>query len=231
MADLISISDAAKALGLSSARVRLLAASGDLEAEKIGGRWLVERGVVERRSGRGSAGGRPFAPPNAWAVLGLASGDEALDVDPRARSRLRRILSLEDLAALAPRLARRAEVARYAGHPGEIGHLLKNPHLVRSGVSAARDVGLDRMAGREADGYVRASIVSDLVDRHALAPAKPGEGNVTLRAVPDDAWGNLLDGAQHAPEAAIALDLVEDVDPRSKAAGKELLDRLDRARR
>lgn len=230
MADLVSISEAADALGLSSARIRLLAATGDLEAEKIGGRWLVERGAVERRRAHRSAGGRPFAPHNAWAVLGLASGDEAVDVDPRARSRLRRILSLEGLGALAPRLVGRAAVGRYAGHPGEIGHLLKNPGVVRSGVSAAREVGLDLVSGREADGYVRASKVSELVGEHALMSAKPGEANVTLRAVPDDAWGDLLEAASHAPEAAVALDLAEDLDPRSRAAGKDLLARLDRDR-
>src|ERR1700761_6279709 len=62
IAPLISVPDAADALGLSPARVRLLAANGGLPAQKIGGRWLLERSGVEKRRARGSAGGRPVAP-------------------------------------------------------------------------------------------------------------------------------------------------------------------------
>jgi len=137
IAPLISVPDAADALGLSPARVRLLAANGGLPAQKIGGRWLVERNGVEKRRARGSAGGRPFEPRNAWAVLGLASGDEVDGVGPVVRSRLRRALALESLGSLALRLERRAEVHRYSGHPGEISHVLADKRLVASGISAA----------------------------------------------------------------------------------------------
>jgi hypothetical protein len=224
-----SIPEAAEALELSPARVRLLAANGDLPAEKIGGRWLVERGGVERRRRRGSAGGRRFAPRNAWAVLGLASGEEVADLDPVVRSRLRRALSLEGLLALAPRLERRAAPLRYSAHPGEIAHLLADRRLVAAGISAAGAIGLDLVSGREADGYIRASALDEFVDRHALSSAGAGEGNVTLRVVADDVWEVFLDDLPHAPEAAVALDLAEDPDPRSQAAGKDLLSRLDRA--
>jgi hypothetical protein len=227
IAPLISVPDAADALGLSPARVRLLASNGGLPAQKIGGRWLVERGGVEKRRSRGSAGGRPFAPRNAWAVLGLASGDEVDGVDPVVRSRLRRALALEGLGALALRLERRAEVHRYSGHPGEISYLLADKRLVVSGISAARAVGLDVLAGNEADGYVRNSDLDGFVGEHALLPAAALDANVVLRVVPDDVWAEFLKGRPHAPEAPVALDLVEDVDPRTRAAGKELLGRLD----
>jgi hypothetical protein len=227
IAPLISVPDAANALGLSPARVRLLAANGGLPAQKIGGRWLVERNGVEKRRSRGSAGGRPFAPRNAWAVLGLASGDEVDGIDPVVRSRLRRALALEGLGALAVRLERRAEVHRYSGHPGEISYLLADKSLVVSGISAARAVGLDVLAGNEADGYVRNSDLDGFVGEHALLPAAALDANVVLRVVPDDVWAEFLKGRPHAPEAPVALDLVEDVDPRTRAAGKELLGRLD----
>jgi Helix-turn-helix domain len=227
IAPLISVPDAADALGLSPARVRLLAANGGLPAQKIGGRWLVERNGVEKRRSRGSAGGRPFAPRNAWAVLGLASGDEVDGVDPVVRSRLRRALALEGLGSLALRLERRAEVHRYSGHPGEISYLLADKRLVVSGISAARAVGLDVLAGNEADGYVRNSDLDGFVGEHALLPAAALDANVVLRVVPDDVWAEFLNGRPHAPEAPVALDLVEDVDPRTRAAGKELLGRLD----
>jgi hypothetical protein len=229
IAPLISVLDAADALGLSPARVRLLAANGGLPAQKIGGRWLVERGGVEKRRSRGSAGGRPFAPRNAWAVLGLASGDEVDGVDAVVRSRLRRALALEGLGSLALRLERRAEVHHYSGHPGEISYVLADPRLVASGVSAAQGVGLDVMSGNEADGYVSASNLNGFVEEHALFPVAAVDANVVLRIVPDDVWAVFLKGRPHASEAVIALDLAEDVDSRSRAAGKNLLRRLDRA--
>jgi hypothetical protein len=230
MAQLISIADAAGVLEVSPARLRLLAANGDLPAEKIAGRWLVDRGDVERRRRRGGARGRRFAPQNAWALLRLASGEETAGVDPIARSRLRRGLALEGLVALAPRLERRAEVRRYDGHSGEIAHVLSDRRLVLSGISAARAVGLDVMAGMEADGYLSASELGDFVDHHVLDPVAPGVGNVTLRVVPEEVWANFLEGLSRAPEAAVALDLADEADPRSRAAGEDLLARLDRER-
>jgi hypothetical protein len=230
MTEMISLADAADVLNLSPARVRLLASIGDLPAEKIAGRWLVDRGDVERRRRRGGASGRRFAPQNAWALLRLASGEEAVGVDPVTRSRLRRALTLEGLAALAPRLEHRAEVRRYDGHPGEIAHVLSDPRLVPSGISAALTVGLDVMSGNEADGYISASDLERFVHEHALDPASSFDANVVLRVVPKDVWADFLAGSDHAPEAAVALDLVDEVDSRSRAAGEGLLGRLDRAR-
>jgi hypothetical protein len=229
IAPLISVPDAADALGLSPARVRLLAANGGLPAQKIGGRWLVERNGVEKRRSRGSAGGRPFAPRNAWAVLSLASGEEVDQIDSVTRSRLCRLLSFEGLSSLALRLERRAQVHRYSGHPGEIRHVLADKRLVASGVSAAQEIGLDLMSGNEADGYVSDSDLDRFVRDHALLPAAAVDANVVLRVVPDDVWDEFLKGRPHAPEAAVALDLAEDVDPRSRAAGEKLIRRLDSA--
>jgi Helix-turn-helix domain len=230
LAPLVSVPDAADALGLSPARVRLLAANGGLPAQKIGGRWVVERSGVEKRRSRGSAGGRPFAPRNAWAVLGLASGDEVDGVGPVVRSRLRRALTLEGLGSLAFRLERRADVHRYSGHPGEISHVLADKRLVASGISAAQEIGLEVMSGLEADGYVSAEDLEAFVRDHALFSAAAVEANVVLRVVPDDVWADFLKGRPHASEAAIGLDLAEDADSRSRAAGKKLLGQLDSAR-
>jgi hypothetical protein len=209
--------------------VRLLAANGGLPAQKIGGRWLVERGGVEKRRSRGSAGGRPFAARNAWAVLGLASGEEVDQIDSVTRSRLRRLLSFEGLSSLAPRLERRGQVHRFSGHPGEIRHLLADERLVASGASAARSIGLD-LLGSGADGYVSDASLDEFVQEHALFPAATIDANVTLRLVPGDVWADFLGGQVHAPEAAVALDLAEEPDSRSRTAGEELLHRLDSTR-
>jgi excisionase family DNA binding protein len=226
MVDPVSIPEAARALGLSAARVRNMAAHGQLDASKIGDRWLVERAAVEERRRREAVVGRPFAPRNAWALLLLASGKEVEGIDPSVRSRLRRALRVEGLQELAPRLARRAEVRSYNAHPGEVSYLFKRSNLIRSGISAAGAYKLDIVSGKEVDGYIRESSLRSLVKRHVLSEAG-SDGNVRLRVVDKESWP-FLAGARIAPLAAVALDLAEDPDPRSARAGRKALMDLDR---
>lgn len=229
MIDPLSISEAADSLELSSARVRAMASRGQLPAAKIGDRWLVERRAVEQRRRQQPLSGRRFTPRNAWALLLLASGEEAPKLDPSVRSRLKRALALEGLGALAPRLQDRGRVSMYKSHPGEIPYLLEDEALVSSGISAAGSMGLGLLASREADGYIAESRLPRFIDQHALSPGEI-DGNVRLRVVPDDAWQN-LDGRSLAPPAAVALDLADEADARSEAAGKKLIRRLDGRRR
>jgi excisionase family DNA binding protein len=226
MVDPVSIPEAADILGLSQARVRVLAVGGQLAATKVGGRWLLERAAVEARQRRKVPGGRPLAPHNAWALLLLASGKDVEAIDPVVRSRLRRALALEGLEQLGPRLVRRAEARFFSAHPGEISYLLDDQELVGSGISAAGAYGFDLVSGQEADGYVCAGALKELAAAHALSPAGP-EGNICLRVVPSEAWHFLAD-AQVAPVAAVALDLAEDPDPRSARAGRAALRDLNR---
>jgi excisionase family DNA binding protein len=217
MIDLVSIPEAASTLGLSAGRVHALVVNGRLPAAKVGGRWLIERGEVERRRRQGPLKGRPFAAHNAWILLGLASGEDPEGVDPSVRSRMRRALSLEGMEKLGPRLARRGEFHYYDAHRGEIPYIVKDPRFVASGISAAGAHGLNLVSGSEADGYVRAGALKEFVANHALRPAAPGS-NLRLRAVPDRAW-HFLEGTPVAPIAAVALDLAEDPDPRSAEVG------------
>ncbi len=219
--DPVSIPDAASALGLSASRVHAMVVNGRLPAAKVGGRWLIERGEVERRRRQGALKGRPFAAHNAWTLLALASGEDPNGVDPSVRSRMRRALSLEGLEKLRPRLARRGESRYFDAHRGEIDYLVKDPRFVASGISAAGAHGLNLVSGREADGYVRAGALKEFVADHALQPAGPG-ANLHLRVVPDEAW-RFLDGLSFAPIAAVALDLAEDPDPRSSQVGQAAL--------
>jgi excisionase family DNA binding protein len=229
MVDPVSISQAAVVLGLSASRVRAMAVRGQLSAVKLGDRWFVERADVERRRREGALEGRRFSPRNAWALLLLASSEEVRAVDPSVRSRLKRALNRDGLENLGPRLARRAEVRTFGAHPGEIAHLLADPQLVCTGISAAGAEGFDLVSGLEADGYLGATQMPKFVARHALEPAGPG-GNVRLRIVPKEAE-DFLDGMVAAPRAAVALDLADEFDARSAAAGKNALRELDRTRR
>jgi hypothetical protein len=233
----LSIPQAAEQLELSPARVRAMVVSGQLAGEKIGGRWVVERGEVERRRKQGGLPGRRFTAMNAWALLviasdgsfspeeGVTSVDEALShLPPSTRSRLKRLLRQEGLENLAPRLGARARVLHYRAHPGELERVEKDPALMDTGITGAARFRL--ISGREVDGYLSASELPGFVERHVLAESPP-LGNVRLRVVPDEAWRRF--GAKTlAPAAAIALDLWEGPDPRSKELGVECVRALDR---
>lgn len=229
MVDPISISEAAQILELSPARVRAMASGGQLSASKIAGRWLVERSAVEQRKRRGAHEGRRFTAQNAWALLMLASDEEVEGIGPSVRSRMKRALATEGLQDLAPRLSRRADISIYRAHPGEIHHVIKDPALMRSGISAAGSHAIGHVSGREADGYLPEAKLRRFIKEHALSPAGP-DGNVRLRVVPDEAR-SILRGRSVAPEAVVALDLMEDPDPRSAKAGAEALRKLDRLHR
>jgi excisionase family DNA binding protein len=225
----LAVSEAASRLGVHEARVRALIAAGELEAVKVGGRWLLDEDSIARREREGSHPGRPFEAHNAWALILLASGGEPRVSSPSVLWRLRRILSHEGLSGLRQRMRRRGEAQRFVSHPGELRYLADDPELVPSGISAARAHGLDLAAGDEFEAYVSADALSRVVKEHALAPAEGGEANVVLRAVPAAAW--VLGDQPLAPYAAVALDLAESPDPRSARAGAATLRSLDKQRK
>lgn len=231
MVDPVSVVDAARLLNLSPARVRMMASNGQLPAAKIADRWVVDRGAVEQRRREKAPPGRRFTPRNAWAMLLLASGEEARALDPANRSRLRKAAALEGLKDLAPRLQERAKISLYGAHPGEIPYLLKDEALLPSGISGAESVDAGLLPGHEVDGYIAQSQLRRFVSEHALSPADV-DGNVRLRVVPADVWRSLKLGSRDvAPPAAVALDLAEERDPRSRAAGGKILREIDRANR
>jgi len=222
---LFDVSSAAHALGVHPSRVRSLIAAGELEAEKIGGRWLVDAASVANRSRRSSAPGRPLVARNAWAFLLLASGESlSMELDPVARWRLNQSLRTYGLRGLQPRLVRRGRAQHYWALPGEL-IVLHRAEIARSGASASHAHGMGLVAPDVVDGYISAADLARFVRKHALQPASAVDANVILRGVEDDAW--LLDGRPIAPAAAVALDLVEYADPRSRRAGDELIRRLE----
>lgn len=225
----LAVSEAANLLGVHEARVRALIAAGELEAVKVGGRWLLDEDSIARREREGSHPGRPFEAHNAWALILLASGGEPAGTPPSVLWRLRRLLSHEGLSGMRQRMRRRSETQRFAAHPGELRYLADDPELVPSGISAARAHGFDLAAGDEFEAYVSADSLSRVVKEHALAPADRGDANVVLRAVPAAAW--VLGGQPLAPHAAVALDLAESPDPRSARAGAAALRSLDKQRK
>jgi excisionase family DNA binding protein len=213
--ELLSVSDAARALEVNDSRVRALLASGQLDGIKLGGRWLVPSRAVWERSRAPRERGRPFVPANAWAVLSLASGQRPEWVSRDEQRRLSRLLEFRGFEGLIPRLRERAEVRRFYAHPGILRELVDSPEVIRAGVSAARRYRLRLVPGDEVDAYVSENDLPRLVKRMALEPRE--EANVRLRVIAKGLWpfkGNV------APLAAVAVDLAELPDARAKRIGR-----------
>ncbi len=214
-----SVAQAAEDLGISAQRVRALIAAGELPARRIGAQWVVDGYAVRRRAEGARLHARPFSSRNAWAALALAAGEKPVGVDAAAISRLRRRLRSDGLSAMAPLLVRRARRVPLRVHPGERDRLLADPALVLGGAAAASRVGLGLIAPESAEAYVPAPEFEGVVKRHALR--RSANPNVLLRVV-DGPWPFSPD-ARVAPLPVVAVDLLEDEDPRSQAAGRAAL--------
>jgi excisionase family DNA binding protein len=222
--DLLAPSDAAAKLGVSVRRVYELIASGRLRAERIGHRLLVDRSAVDAWDRVRSSGGQPFSPRRAWGLLALADDEPAPWLDPVSRSKLRAILRERSLRELRNRLERRAERHAFRSHPSDLRRLASEPGVMRSGASAAHEVGIDLVASDFLDAYVSAREFDRLVRRYRLRPSR--EPNVILRRLPDLAFG--WRSRAVAPASAVVIDLAEEPDPRSQEAAERALQRYAR---
>lgn len=209
---LLSVEDAAERLGRSPQAVRLMAASGDLDAVKRGNGWWLDARAVERRRREPPGRGRPLSPPMAWSVLLLASG--APELAGRAAgeahqpSRARRWLHGHPLPEHFPRLRTRAVRESFDGHPAEIGRILGRADVMASGISVADLIGVHGSADA-VEFYAPASARAPLIEEHAL---DAGHGPVLARWAPDELWPVVA--APRAPRAAVLVDLLENDDPR-----------------
>lgn len=221
--DHVSVVDAARALNVSDRRIRALIRADALAAQHIGGRWLVSRAEVEQRARRRGRPGRPLGERNAWALVARLSGAEWPELSPWDRSRLKQRLARRSLLSLADELRDRAELHLFRGDERLLERLRNDPDIVLSGVNAAAEYGVDIRAPGVVEAYVDRDRLRDLVYRYALSPAEIADANVVLRTV-----GESVPRARHgvAPVAAVALDLLESSDDRSRRAGRELARRL-----
>jgi hypothetical protein len=104
-------------------------------------------------------------------------------------------------------------------------HLLREPHFVRSGISAAADYGASVRSPRVLEGYLPERDLRGFVYRLALRPADEREADLILHAVAG-AWP--LQSRRVAPKAVVAFDLLDSLDQRTHRAGEELLREIDK---
>jgi excisionase family DNA binding protein len=213
----LSVSEAADRLGVSPLAVRQHIASGRLAAIKRGRDWWLDPQAVDRMVRQRPGSGRPLSSAMAWAVVLLASGEDAAarKVAGRDRywSRVRAWLRDHQLCEYAARLRDRAETEQFDAHPSELKRILDRPDVMITGASAADVVGLVGVASI-VEVYAPAGRRGAIVDEHGLLP---GRGPVRIHWVPDELWPQLLgerDG--QAPNVAILLDLLEGDEPRAR---------------
>lgn len=221
------VSEVASRLGVSPQRVRALIASGDLDARFIGRTWFVDPVSLDRyRHARQPSAGRALSPVTAWAALLTRFGSEVDDrtqqnfhlIDERrARVRALRARAVDDWRWLA---RRRCTVQRYATRPAYVTRIAREGDAVRAGVSSGLRHGL--VDGTESiDLYGGVSTIGRIVERYRLCPDPMG--NVTLRTINIDDPGQLaIICSAELPALVVAVDLLEDRDARTAAAGHML---------
>ena len=217
---LISVDQAAQALGVSARRVRALIGVNQLPAIRVGRTWALDqiwlRSYVRRRAGR------PVSADNAWALLAQLSGSEAPWIDLFSRSRLKRRVMRPEWLEKALRWSEpRAAVHSWRVLASDL-QKFQDFGLVRSGL-AARIPELDIVSIDNAvDGYVSLNALARIEKR--IQPEKSSDNpNVVLR-IPSQPW--VLSKAPEAPPAVVAADLLVHPDGRVARAGRKLLHRV-----
>ena len=160
------MSEAAELLGVEERAVRLMAASGDIEAIKRGNAWWLDRRAVERRGRLQPGRGRRLSPAMAWSVLLLASGvqNDAEPIGAEHHPRERVGGSTRTRWPIdAPRLSARARRESFDAHPSELDRLASRADVMRTGISAAELVGVHG-GGREIELYAPACSRDTIVD-------------------------------------------------------------------
>ena len=221
------VSEVASRLSVSPQRVRALIASGDLDGRFIGRTWFVDPVSLERyRHVRQPSAGRALSPVTAWAALLTRFGSEVDDrtrqrfhlIDERrARVRALSARAVDDWRWLA---RRRCDVQRYTTRSAYLTRIAREDGAVRAGLSSGIRHGL--VDGTDSiDLYGGVSTIGRLVERYRLRPDPMG--NVTLRTINlDDPDQLAIICSDELPALVVAVDLLEDRDARTAAAGHKL---------
>lgn len=229
----LSVREAAKLLGRDRTRIYALVRSGDLIGVPAadGGTLRIDRSSLERWQVAGGSRGSPHTPPNAWAIIGLASGDtflsqRTLGLLPRAEdvSRARARVAHQSLLELAPRLRRRATLHVQYLRPESLTALDRDASLVRTGSSAAAPYAwaeLARVMPWALDAYIQAESLRRLEATLDRTRNLPESRSVLLRVV-DGPWP-FPAHCQLAPQPLAALDLLDYPDAAARRRGHDVL--------
>ncbi|AXO23670.1 DNA-binding protein [Mycobacterium avium] len=234
VSEMVTAAQAAERLGVNPSRVRALIAAGALTATRAGRQWLVDVHSIDRQYELTVAGatGRPFAPRIAWAAAALCDSQRD-GLGPNERARLRRRLAGVDIkssntcAQVQRWLARRAlSVCRYRIGERDITELLGANGVLATGISTVEAYDLGLGTGGFADAYVDERVHRKLVKDFILIDS--ARGNLTLRTTDSRLSDGVLE-SKVAPRLIAGVDLAEDTDARTRAAGCTLVSHALRA--
>jgi excisionase family DNA binding protein len=215
--DYLSPTEAAGRLHVTPRRIYQLVAHDLLRAERMGGRLLIRRDEVEERVGLHIVSGRPFSPKRAWGLVLLAAGQEPLELDPATRSKLRRLLRERSMWSLRSRLGNRAARHAVRAHSSDLLKILAEPGVIPTGARYAAEAGLNLVAPNAVlELYVTGTVARKLETKYRLEESN--DANLVLRVLPISVEGWVIGNL--APRPAIALDVAERSDSRSKAAAR-----------
>jgi excisionase family DNA binding protein len=215
----LSVSEVASQLEISSGRVRQLIESGTLPAQKVGSQWVVNEVDLAAVSPRRN--GRPLSSSAAWGVLWRALGRPVSWLSVREVSRANTRLK-KGIGSLADQLSTRAARFEFRAHPSALTRLQGDSRWVAGGISAAGVVGADLIDGGSiVEGYLQLEDLSDFASEYGLVSKGSSVANVIVHAYSGLQPFGL--GERSVPLLVVALDLLEHSDERTKRAGQELL--------
>lgn len=216
----LTVPEAAKRLSVVPNTVRRLITTGELPATKVGDQWLVSLEAVDHRLSVAPRHGRRMTCASAWGLLFLSDGQKAPWLTPVTRWRMKRHLATRSLASLRAQLVDRGRPQSYRAHPAMLDRLRDDPALMLTGVTGASELRLGLIGGGDrVEAYVDQPELDAVIRRYHLRPSR--EPNVILRVVPS--FGLSWPPARVAPISAIALDLLDDPEPRAQQVGNQLL--------
>jgi excisionase family DNA binding protein len=238
----VSVSEAAKRLGVGVSRVHQRIADGSLPAVRIGSQWILDEAALSAAADS-SRPGRPLSRRSAWALVAVSQPDpaalEALAPAERSRARKRLDCLLASspvrgesseaevhMVALLLRswLRNRAERHLYRASPRDLPDLREDNRVVLSGLSHP---GSGIASGNVVEGYVSADDVRAVMDDYLLSSVPVDkDANVVLHVVSVislDVMGDI------AP-LLLAADLAEHRGPREESRAVEILKAVAAAR-
>ncbi len=216
--------DASRVLGVSQRHVNRLVADGQLDVvRKVAGANLLDPASVQRLGQTVKNRGRVWSESTSWAALALLSGQQGVWLAPSQVTRLKHRLRKMDADDVQYFTRKRATTRRFRLTPGARDRFVAE--VVATGTTALehgnqlREFGLS-LARRNVEGYVLEEDIESLVEEFSMM--HDPEGNVILRGV---TIGDAFIG-DTAPVAAVAVDLMDSLDIRERAAGRRVLERL-----
>ena len=221
----MTTAEAAEELAATRAMVhKLLKSGGLLVAGRAGRSILIDSASVQRYKNRRTLKGRSWNAATAWAALNIIEGGIPRWIDATARYRLKQRLKIMDTDELAAAVGTKDQVKRYRIAPSGISRAAD--YFLPTGTTALNDsVVADRFglaAGRTdiLEGYldtVRAPMIVN-----GLSLVEDPAGNIIMHIVDG---GYAFEGPG-TPDTAIAVDLMESLNSRERAAGRNMLEKL-----